>query len=74
MTLLIRDRVNRYVNLIVGLGYGLFGSFVVISEIAGGHFNGHVLMAAVACVLGLLIAALALIGLRQSTDRPGLRA
>lgn len=72
VTLLIGDRVNRYVNLIVALGYGLFGSFVVVSEIAGGHFNGHVLMAVVACVLGLLIAALGLIGIRHS-DRPSPR-
>lgn len=71
VTLLIGDRVNRYVNVIVGLGYALYGSFVVVSEIAGGHFNGHVLMAAVACVLGFLIAALGLIGIRHS-GRPSL--
>ena len=70
--LLIGDRVNRHVNLIVGFGYGLFGSFVVVSEIAGGHFYGHALMAAVACVLGFLIAALGLIGIRHS-GRPSPR-
>ena len=72
VTLLVGDRVNRYVNLMVALGYGLFGSFLVVSEIAGGHFNGHVLMAVVACVLGFLIAAVGLIGIRHS-DRPGPR-
>jgi hypothetical protein len=71
VTLLIGDRLNRYVNLTVGLGYVLFGSFVVVGEIAGGHFNRHVLMAVVACVLGLLIAALGLKGLRHS-DRSSL--
>jgi drug/metabolite transporter (DMT)-like permease len=74
VTLLIRDRVNRYVNLITGLAYGLYGVYVVVGEILSGHFDGHILMTVVACVLGLLIAALGLIGLRQSTDRRSLRA
>ena len=73
VTLLIRDRVNRYVNLIAGLAYGLYGLYVVVGEILGGHFDGHILMTVVACVLGLLIAALGLIGLRQSTDLRSLR-
>lgn len=73
VTLLIRDRVNRYVNLIIGLAYGLFGSYIVAGEILGGHFDGHILMTVVACVLGFLIAALGLIGLRQSTGHPSLR-
>ena len=70
VTLLITDRANRYVNLIIGLTYGLYGSYVVTGEIVDGHFDGHILMTVVACVLGLLIAALALIALRQSADRP----
>ena len=65
VTLLIRDRPNRYVNLIAALAYGLYGLYAVVGEILGGHFNGHVLMAAVAVVLGFLIAALGLIGLRR---------
>ena len=73
VTLLVSDRLNRYVNLVVGLAYGFYGSFMVGGEILGGHFDGHVLMAVVACVLGLLIAALGLIGLRQLTGRPSLR-
>jgi hypothetical protein len=68
VSLLIGDRVNRYVNLIVGLGYTLFGCFMAISDIAGGHFNGHVLMVVVACVLGFLIVGLGLIGIRQPTE------
>ena len=73
VTLLINDRVNRYVNLIAALVFGLFGVYVVVSEVLGGHFDAHVLMAAVAIVLGFLIAAMALVGLRQSTDRRSLR-
>jgi uncharacterized membrane protein len=73
VTLLISDRVNRYVNLIAVLAFGLFGVYAVVSEVLGGDFNAHVLMAAVAIVPGFLIAALGLVGLRQSTDRRGRR-
>ena len=73
VTLLINDRVNRYVNLIAALAFGLFGVYAVVSEALGGNFNAHVLMAAVAIVPGFLIAAMALVGLRQSTDRRSLR-
>ena len=73
VTLLINDRVNRYVNLIAALAFGLFGVYAVVSEALGGDFNAHVLMAAVAIVPGFLIAAMALVGLRQSTDRRSLR-
>ena len=73
VTLLIRDRVNHYVNLIAALAYGLFGVYAVGGEIVDGHFDGHILMTMVACVLGFLIAALALVGLRQPTDRHRLR-
>jgi hypothetical protein len=73
VTLLINDRLNRYVNLIAALAFGLFGVYAVVSEVLGGHFDAHVLMNAVAIVLAFLIAALGLIGLRQSADRRSLR-
>ena len=72
VTMLISDRVNRYVNLIAALAFGLFGVYAVVSEVLGGDFNAHVLMAAVAIVPAFLIAALALVGLRKSTDRRSL--
>ena len=72
VTMLISDRVNRYVNLIAALAFGLFGVYAVVSEVLGGDFNTHVLMAAVAIVPAFLIAALDLVGLRQSTDRRSL--
>jgi len=72
VTMLISDRVNRYVNLIAALAFGLFGVYAVVSEVLGGDFNTHVLMAAVAIVPAFLIAALALVGLRKSTDRRSL--
>lgn len=73
VTLLIRDRVNHYVNLIAALAYGLFGVYAVGGEVLGGHLDAHVMMSAVAIALGFLIAALALVGLRQPTDRRRLR-
>ena len=57
VTLLVGDRVNRYLNLIAGLAVGLFGFYPVVSEVLAGDFNGHVLMAAVAGALAFLIAA-----------------
>ena len=73
VTLLVRDWVNRYVNLIAGMALGLFGVWAAVRETSADGFNVHILMNVVACVLAFLIAALGLIGLRQSTGRPSLR-
>ena len=37
----IRDRINRYVNLIVELVYGLLGSYLVTSETQGSEAHGR---------------------------------
>jgi len=73
VTLLVRDRVNHYVNLVAGMAFGLFGVYAVVRETSADGFNVHILMNAVVGLLALLIAALGLISLRQSTDRPNLR-
>ena len=73
VTLVVTDRVNRYVNLVAGMAFGLFGVYAVVRETSADGFNVHILMIAVASLLALLIAALGFIGLRQSTDRPSLR-
>jgi hypothetical protein len=65
VTVLVDDRVNHYVNLIVGLGFGLFGVYAVVGETSADGFNAHILMIAVAAALVFLIAGLALVGLRQ---------
>ena len=72
-TLVVRDKVNRYVNLVAGMAFGLFGVYAVVRETSADGFNVHILMIVVASLLALLIAALGSIGLRQSTDRPSLR-
>ena len=73
VTLLVGDRVNHYVNLVAGMALGLFGVYAAVRETSADGFNVHILMIVVASLLALLIAALGLIGLRQSTDRPSLR-
>jgi MFS family permease len=70
VTLLVPDRVNRWVNLIAGLASGLFGVFGVVSHLVDGGFNVHVLMVAVAGVGAFLIAGLSLAGLRRPTSQP----
>ena len=67
----VGERVNRYVNLIAGLGFGLFGAYAAGSYILAGGFNAHVLMVVLAGVLALVIAGLGLAELRQPTA-PGI--
>ncbi|MEA2023525.1 MAG: DUF6326 family protein [Actinomycetota bacterium] len=68
VALLVSDRVNRYVNLVAGLAFGLFGVFAVVSHTLDGGFNVHVLMAAVAGVGAFLIAGLSLARLKTPTS------
>lgn len=58
VALLVGDRVNRSVNLIAGLVFGLFGVFAVVSHLVAGDFDVHVLMVAVAGAGAFLIAGL----------------
>ena len=64
MTLLVNGRVNGYANLVVAVPLGAFGVFAVISEVAGGEFHPHVLIAALATLIAFLIAGLSVAGLR----------
>lgn len=65
VTLLMGHRVNCSVNLIAGLALGIFGVYAAVRETAADGFNLHILMLAVSAALGLLIAGLGLVGLRQ---------
>jgi hypothetical protein len=67
VTLLASGRVSRYASSIAALVLGLAGSFGVVSHLLAGEFNGHVLMAMLACFLAFLIAGLGLVALRQPT-------
>ena len=68
VALLVSERVNRYVNLIAGMAFGLFGAYAMVSHLLAGDFNGHVLMVAVAGVLASLIAGLGYAELRKPTS------
>jgi len=69
VTLLLSDRVNRYVNVVAGLALGLLGALPIM-EILEGTFDAHVVMALTAAALGLLIGGLSVVELRQ-TSSPG---
>lgn len=49
LTLLVSDRMNRYLNLVAGPGFGLL-SALPVTEILEGTFDGHVVMALTARV------------------------
>ena len=68
LTLLVSDRVNRYLNLVAGPAFGLL-SALPVTEILEGTFDGHVVMALTAAGLGLLIGGLSGVELRQPTVR-----
>lgn len=69
VTLLAGDRASRYVNVVVGLLFGFFAAFAVVSHLSAGEFNGHILMAAVGGAIAFLIAGLSLVGIRQPTSQ-----
>ena len=76
-SLLVSDRVNRYVNLIAGAAFGLFGFYAAVSHTLAGDLNAHTAMMALAGALAFVIAGLGLAELRrplspgiaQSTER-----
>lgn len=68
LAMLVGDRVNRYLNLIVGLLFALFATYGVVSHVSDGEFNGHVLMAALGGLLTYLITGLSAVGLRRSAS------
>lgn len=73
VTLVVRDLLNRYVNLVAGMALGALGVYAAVRETSADGFNVHILMIVVASFVALLIGAQGVIGLRRSTDRPGLR-
>ncbi len=71
VTVLVGDRANRYVNLIAGTAFGLFGVYAVTSHLLAGDFNGHVLMAGLAGAIAFVIAALGFVEVRRPRVRTG---
>ncbi len=71
VTVLVGDRVNRYVNLIAGMAFGLFGVYAAVGHTLADGFNVHILMVAVGAALAFLIAGLGLVGLRRPSQTAG---
>ncbi len=67
-SLFLGHRINLWVNLFAGLAFGLFGVFAVVSHLAAGDRNAHVLVVGVAGAVAFLIAGLGLAGLRQTAS------
>ncbi len=69
VTLFVGDRVNRYLNLVAGLAYGLLGIVAPGMEILGGTVDAHIVMGLAAGALALLIVGISAVGLRRPTSR-----
>jgi len=65
VTLLVADRFNHYLNLVLGGLFGLLGASVATLEALDGGVNGHIVMVAVAGILSFLIAGLGVAALRH---------
>lgn len=70
VTLFVPERVDNYLNLVVGGLCGLFGVLAVTLHLMDGGLNGHVVLVAVVGILAFLIAALGALGLRGPVGRP----
>ena len=65
VTLLLGDRINRYVNVVAGLALGIVGVFLAGGELLGGELHSHVLPTVLAIVFAFIIAGLGVLELRQ---------
>lgn len=70
VTLLVADRFNHYLNLVLGGVLGLLGGTAATLETLDGGVNGHVVLVAAASILALLIAGLGALGLRHPAGQP----
>jgi hypothetical protein len=68
VALLLGDRVNRYLNAVVGLALGLFGVYAAGGALLAGELHWHVWPTALAGVFAFLIAGLSVVGLRQPSS------
>jgi hypothetical protein len=68
VTLLLSDRVNRWVNVVAGLGLGLFGVYGVGSALLAGEVHWHVWPTALATAFAFLIAGLGAVELRRPSS------
>jgi Ca2+/H+ antiporter len=67
VTLLVSDRLNRYLNLVTGLAFGFLGVVAPVMEILDGTFDAHVVMGLTAGALAWLICGISAVELRRPT-------
>jgi hypothetical protein len=68
VTLLLSDRVNRWVNVVAGSAFGLLGVYAVGGALLAGELHWHVWPTALAAAFAFLIAGLGVVGLRQPSS------
>ena len=65
VTLMLSDRVNRWVNVVAASALGLFGALAGGSGLLAGEFHWHVWPTVLAIAFAFIIAGLSVVGLRQ---------
>ncbi|WP_156160878.1 hypothetical protein [Demequina maris] len=63
--LFVPGRANAITNLVGGVALGVFGLFSIGSELGGGVFHAHLVLAACAAAVAWTIAALSVVALRR---------
>lgn len=65
VTLFLRARASVITNLVVGVPFGAFGLFMVLTELAGGVWHAHLLLGLFVAAILLLIVGLSIVELRR---------
>ena len=68
VSLLVSDRVNRWVNMIAGLVFGFFGVFAVVSHLSAGDDTAHTFLFGVAGALAFLIGGMGIAEIRHASS------
>lgn len=68
VTLLLSDRLNRWVNVVAASVLGLFGAYAGGSALLAGELHWHVWPTVLAIAFAFLIAGLGVVGLRQPSS------
>ncbi len=63
--LFVPGRANAITNLVGGVALGVFGLFSIGSELGGGVFHAHLVLAACAAAVAWTIAAMSVVALRR---------
>lgn len=67
ITLFLPARAGAITNLVVGVPFGAFGLFSIVTELTGGALHAHVSLAALAAAIAWLIVGLSIAELRRGS-------